>query len=186
MSFRTVIAVLAILLTLGVAAGAALGLGLDAVAIGLGISFVFVVLFLALRIALWSFLAESSIREQMKRSAWFRGTQRMAGLKPGDSSMKQRRLAEWIRDVVLPLLTLSVDLGDQDGSAITANEASALRVGDRGETMTPLRPVGRARMNGEIYEVFSSLDQIDAGIMVRVIAIDGRRVVVVPADGETA
>lgn len=41
-------------------------------------------------------------------------------------------------------------------------------------------------MNGEIYEVFSSLDQIDAGIMVRVIAIDGRRVVVVPADGDTA
>ncbi len=51
-------------------------------------------------------------------------------------------------------------------------------VGSRGEALTKLRPAGKARLGGRPVDVVSLGEYIDRGEEVRVVAVDGNRVVV--------
>jgi len=61
---------------------------------------------------------------------------------------------------------------------------SHLRVGDRGESITALRPSGTARFGDELIDVVSKLSFIDSGVPVRIDEIADFRIVVVLASDE--
>lgn len=53
-------------------------------------------------------------------------------------------------------------------------------VGMEGETLTPLRPVGAVRIEGQRYDAVSELGMVEAGARVRVTAADGTQIKVRP------
>lgn len=54
----------------------------------------------------------------------------------------------------------------------------AVKIGQVGKTITPLRPAGRAQFGEEIFDVVADLGFVDAGAGVRVVSADAFRVVV--------
>ncbi|MBI2193795.1 MAG: hypothetical protein HYU36_17605, partial [Planctomycetes bacterium] len=56
-------------------------------------------------------------------------------------------------------------------------------IGKTAETITPLRPAGTARLDGELYDVTSDGDYIDSGQKVQIVRIEGNKIIVRPADG---
>ena len=80
------------------------------------------------------------------------------------------------RGVLPGNLILKHDTGNEDGYVATAEHK--LSVGDVGVTETGLRPAGKA-VFGELHEdVVSDGEFIDAGTKVRVIELNGNRIVV--------
>jgi membrane-bound serine protease (ClpP class) len=67
------------------------------------------------------------------------------------------------------------------GPAITVPIVNLeLHPGDIGVASTTLRPAGKADFNGEMHDVVTGGDYITAGTKVRVVSVDGMRVVVEP------
>ena len=66
--------------------------------------------------------------------------------------------------------------------APAAEFVRAPRLGERGLSATPLRPVGKVRLDGlsDEIEARSSGLAIDAGVRVRIVAVEGLRAVVEP------
>lgn len=62
-------------------------------------------------------------------------------------------------------------------------ERTRLTAGEAGRARTTLRPAGKAEFGENIYDVVSRGEFIEAGKAVRVVAVDGTRVVVAPAQG---
>lgn len=60
----------------------------------------------------------------------------------------------------------------------TSTVASRLSIGQAGRAVTTLRPSGKARIDGTMYEVTSEGGYVDAGAEIEVLEVDGRRVVV--------
>ncbi len=74
--------------------------------------------------------------------------------------------------------------------AIVADDGS-VRVGDLGETTTPLYPIGQADFNGQIHDVYSAFGTIERGERVRVVKVNRMRIEVEPVgrddtDGSSA
>lgn len=57
-------------------------------------------------------------------------------------------------------------------------KALQLEVGDRGKTISRLNPMGKANFNHEFYEVSSFGDFIDENTEVRVVEVDGSKILV--------
>jgi membrane-bound serine protease (ClpP class) len=55
-----------------------------------------------------------------------------------------------------------------------------LKAGDVGVAATTLRPAGKAAFGGEVHDVVTGGDFITRGTTVRVVSVDGMRVVVEP------
>jgi membrane-bound serine protease (ClpP class) len=55
-------------------------------------------------------------------------------------------------------------------------------LGREGETTTPLRPAGKARFEGEPFDVFAEGSYVPTGRTVRVVEIRGSRVIVVEVE----
>jgi membrane-bound ClpP family serine protease len=58
-------------------------------------------------------------------------------------------------------------------------------IGNRGQAITPLRPSGTARFDGEPVDVVTQGDFIEAGQAVEVIHVEGTRVVVAPVSNDS-
>lgn len=83
------------------------------------------------------------------------------------------------------VLLTSIPGGGSSGTLPDAHPTVAL-VGDVGTVTGALRPGGQARFGGEIVDVCSQGEYVDAGRRVQVIRREGMRIVVRPlADGET-
>jgi membrane-bound serine protease (ClpP class) len=54
----------------------------------------------------------------------------------------------------------------------------AVKAGDTGKAVTTLRPAGKAEIGGETHDVVTIGDFITAGASVRVVSVDGMRIVV--------
>lgn len=63
-------------------------------------------------------------------------------------------------------------------STIASPETAPCRIGQSGEAMTPLRPAGAARINGQKIDVITAGDFIEAGEKIEVESVEGVRVVV--------
>ena len=75
---------------------------------------------------------------------------------------------------------------EDDGPSGTLIDAmrpahGGLLVGQQGTATTALRPAGKAEFGDDLFDVVSDLGVIDAGEPVRIAALDGFRIVVVPA-----
>lgn len=68
--------------------------------------------------------------------------------------------------------------------AIAENEPPA-EVGDSGVTLTPMRPAGRIDIAGREVDAVAAIGYIDSGVRVVVVAVDGVKVSVEPADTTT-
>ena len=64
----------------------------------------------------------------------------------------------------------------------SGGERYALLVGRAGRTLTPLRPSGAAEIEGRRVDVVTDGVFIDAGTRVKVVSVEGARVVVTSAD----
>jgi membrane-bound serine protease (ClpP class) len=73
-------------------------------------------------------------------------------------------------------------LEHDQGEATSQEDRSAL-VGRRGVTVTPLRPIGRARFGTEEVDVMTEGEYIDIHREVEVMSVEGPRVVVRIPDG---
>ncbi|MCG8456391.1 MAG: hypothetical protein MI919_08920 [Holophagales bacterium] len=56
-------------------------------------------------------------------------------------------------------------------------------VGTEGVTVSPLRPAGVAKLEDQRRDVVSESEFLDAGVAIRVVEVEGRRIVVEPAAG---
>lgn len=74
--------------------------------------------------------------------------------------------------------SLAVDREMRPGTSIEGMERNMQRVGQVGKTVTQLRPAGRAEFDGEVLEVSSSSGFVDEGSEVRIISVDGMRILV--------
>ena len=66
----------------------------------------------------------------------------------------------------------------QDESGGAAPSRRALTVGQTGESLSPLRPSGRARFDGNNVDVVTQGDFIEEGTAISVLSVAGHRVVV--------
>ncbi len=66
----------------------------------------------------------------------------------------------------------------RDGGFESGESGISALIDSRGETLTKLRPAGKARFNGQPVDVVSRGEFIEQGAPVRVVAVDGNRVVV--------
>ena len=84
-------------------------------------------------------------------------------------------------------LVLDASRDEPEGtlSAMASPDAEVL-VGERGVTLTPLRPSGSAEFEGRPIDVVSGLGYIEAGTRVEVTQIEGYRVVVAPESAGTS
>lgn len=71
---------------------------------------------------------------------------------------------------------------EQDKQAFKSNRH--VKVGDWGETLTPLRPAGKAQFGDVTLDVLSDGDFITAGVVIQVMAIQGNRIVVAQRDAQ--
>ena len=77
---------------------------------------------------------------------------------------------------------LVLDAASASGPAITVPVVNlTLKPGDTGVASTPLRPAGKAAFAGEPHDVVTGGDFVNPGTTVRVVSVDGMRVVVEPA-----
>ncbi|MEK7466850.1 MAG: NfeD family protein [Planctomycetota bacterium] len=74
-------------------------------------------------------------------------------------------------------LTLRARL-DGDGSIPTPG----LHPGMEGTAATPLRPTGVALLNGQRMDVLTNGEPVDRGVQIRVVSVEGNRVVVAPVE----
>lgn len=88
-------------------------------------------------------------------------------------------VSTWLVAVVLRRLVLRTKLGRGGGTASADLESL---VGSRGETGSDLRPAGIAIVDGRRVDVVSEGGFIEKGTKIKVIAVDGPRVVVAPAE----
>ena len=65
-------------------------------------------------------------------------------------------------------------------SRVNEGELDSLKVGDEGVTISSLRPVGKAELNGKLYEVKSFGDYLDNGIKIKIIKINSSQIIVEP------
>ncbi len=72
------------------------------------------------------------------------------------------------------------DFGLQTALDGKVNEIDALmvQIGDEGEAFGDLRLNGRARINGELFDVESVKSYIDSGTIIKVVAIEGSKIMV--------
>lgn len=70
-------------------------------------------------------------------------------------------------------------------SASSVPSGRKLRVSEQGATTTPLRPSGKARFDGESFDVVAEGSYIPPGRTVRVVEIISNRVMVVEVEGES-
>jgi membrane-bound serine protease (ClpP class) len=74
---------------------------------------------------------------------------------------------------------LVLSAADASGPAVTIPLTNlAVKTGDLGEATTTLRPAGKARFGLEVHDVVTNGGYIDAGASVKVVEVDGMRVVV--------
>ena len=66
----------------------------------------------------------------------------------------------------------------------TASPDTSAMVGQTGVALTPLRPAGAARIDGQHLDVVTSGEFINAGAMVRVVEAHGNRIVVAQAEAK--
>jgi membrane-bound serine protease (ClpP class) len=77
---------------------------------------------------------------------------------------------------------LVLSAADASGPAVTIPLSNlAVKTGDVGEATTTLRPAGKARFGSEVHDVVTNGGFIDAGAGVKIVEVDGMRVVVEPA-----
>ncbi|MDD3920218.1 MAG: NfeD family protein [Eubacteriales bacterium] len=69
-------------------------------------------------------------------------------------------------------------LGDSIQSGSTPEAAEAAYIDRVGTAQTVLRPAGKALFDGALLDVVTSGEFIDKGVSVRVIAVEGRRILV--------
>ncbi len=82
-----------------------------------------------------------------------------------------------IKLIVISPVTLRKSLKKENGIISQDPDIQAL-LGKAGETLTTLRPAGKARIEGRRRDVVSAGDYIEKGKMIVVSAVDGNRVVV--------
>jgi membrane-bound serine protease (ClpP class) len=76
---------------------------------------------------------------------------------------------------------LVLSAASADGPAVTVPIVNLeLKIGDVGVAATTLRPAGKAAFGGEVHDVVTAGDFITRGTSVRVVSVDGMRVVVEP------
>jgi membrane-bound serine protease (ClpP class) len=74
-------------------------------------------------------------------------------------------------------LVLETELSTREGFA-SAPEADSHWLGKTGKAATPLHPAGIAEIDEERVDVVSDGEPIDAGELIKVVRVDGNRVVV--------
>lgn len=74
------------------------------------------------------------------------------------------------------------DRTDTESGFTAPNMDNEKYLGKEGMTISPLRPAGGMRIDGDRVDVVSEGDFIEAGVKVRVIGIDGTRILVRPVD----
>jgi membrane-bound serine protease (ClpP class) len=57
-------------------------------------------------------------------------------------------------------------------------------IGKNGVATTTLRPAGKAKIEGKLVDVVTQGDFIEKGAQIRVLRLEGNRIVVVPDSGE--
>lgn len=77
-------------------------------------------------------------------------------------------------------------LGDEAKTWKAPKEGLRELIGVEGKTLTPLRPSGTMMVGEERVDVVADAEFLPAGIRVRVLEVEGSRVVVEPADVEPA
>ena len=70
------------------------------------------------------------------------------------------------------------DRTDSESGYTAPNMDNEKYIGMEGVTLTPLRPAGAMKLEGNRVDVVSEGDFLDAGVTVRVIGIDGTRIIV--------
>ncbi|MBK6264563.1 hypothetical protein JKA74_05890 [Marivirga sp. S37H4] len=65
-------------------------------------------------------------------------------------------------------------------SKVNDEDIYAFQVGERGKTISDLKPIGKAEIFGKIYEVRSKGDWIGSGEPIQVVKIDNKRIFVEP------
>lgn len=77
---------------------------------------------------------------------------------------------------------LVLEAGQRVGASLPAgkSEYTRLRQGDKGVTRSILRPSGKAEFGGELYDVLTSGQFVDPGTPVRVVTVEGARILVEP------
>lgn len=87
-------------------------------------------------------------------------------------------VAVWLfmRAKVLERMSLTTELKDDD----TPDAVSGIKVGDTGQALSRLAPMGRAVIAGVEVEVKSQNGFIDVGTPVRVVETDHRTIIVTP------
>lgn len=73
---------------------------------------------------------------------------------------------------------MSMDYSETPDEGYTASQSKAELLGERGQTITPLRPAGITEINGERMDVVTEGGMIDRDQEVEVVKIEGRRIVV--------
>lgn len=63
-------------------------------------------------------------------------------------------------------------------SRVNEGTTNVLSVGDEGITTSVLRPIGKAELKGEVFEVKSTTGYIAAGEKIKVISIEGNQIIV--------
>jgi membrane-bound serine protease (ClpP class) len=82
---------------------------------------------------------------------------------------------------VLGKLVLSPSaVSDGSSHAAAARQETGAKVGDTGRTLTKLRPAGKARFARQLADVVTEGDFLDAGQPVRIVRVQGNRIVVEP------
>ncbi|MCA9531348.1 MAG: hypothetical protein KC543_14565 [Myxococcales bacterium] len=75
---------------------------------------------------------------------------------------------------------------EQSSRDVRAYPTHAVSEGQRGVTVTPLRPTGVARFGAQEVDVVSDGEYIDLGVWVLVVRLEGARVVVEPEAEQTS
>lgn len=65
-------------------------------------------------------------------------------------------------------------------SKVNDEDVYTFQVGERGKTISDLKPIGKAEIFGKIYEVRSKGDWIGAGEPIQIVKIDNKRIFVEP------
>lgn len=71
-------------------------------------------------------------------------------------------------------------LKGSSNSKVNEGEMDNLQIGTEGQTLSTLRPVGKAELNNKTFEVKTLGEYIDSGIRIRVIKILSNQIIVEP------
>ena len=70
------------------------------------------------------------------------------------------------------------DRTDTESGYTSPNIDNEIYIGREGYTLTPLRPAGSVKIDEERVDVVSEGDFVDVGVKVKVIGVDGTRIIV--------